>query len=121
MATGLGFLHTANFDQAWDALGLTDDDLRQLQNEISAAPTGAPLVKGSGGLRKARFSPVRENRGKSGSYRVGYSYVVLAGLIVLVAVWSKNQKSDLSLAEVKATAEFLKRLENGLKAERERS
>ena len=118
MATGLGFLHTANFDQAWEALGLTDEDVRQLQNEISDAPTGAPVVKGSGGLRKARFSPAREHRGKSGSYRVGYSYIVFAGLVVLINVWSKIRKSDMSPAEIKATAAFLREIEAEIRKQR---
>jgi len=45
-------------------LELVDDDAyRKFQNELAANPEKGPLVKGSGGLRKARMAlPARGSR-----------------------------------------------------------
>ena len=52
-------------------LELVDDDVyRKFQNEMAANPEKGPVVKGTGGLRKARMS--LPGRGKSGGARVLY-------------------------------------------------
>ena len=51
-------------------------------------------------------------RGKGGSYRIGYAHFPNPGIILLVEVWAKNEKSDLSQAKRIAVAEALVRFEN---------
>lgn len=46
-------------------MGLTDADLRRLQEELLANPQIGSVMRGTGGVRKMRFA--FENRGKSGS------------------------------------------------------
>ena len=53
----LSFVQMSAFVRGWDQLGLNDDDLRSLERQILESPTGAPVVAGTGGLRKARFAP----------------------------------------------------------------
>jgi hypothetical protein len=66
------FLHLDIVDEEWSDLGLVDGDLRELQSAILASPERYPIIRGTGGLRKIRFAPSREARGKRGAYRVGY-------------------------------------------------
>ena len=73
------FLHSTQFDDIWERLGLDDKDLRNLQNTIIKNPDAGKVLRGTGGFRKMRFS--REGGGKSGGYRVIYGF---AGIFVCI-------------------------------------
>ena len=90
------FLHLDIFDEEWEALGLGVDDLQELQSAILASPAITSIVRGTEGLRKIRFAPSRERAARRGAYRVGYVRFPEFGFILLVTVWGKNDKSDLS-------------------------
>jgi hypothetical protein len=62
-------------------------------------PKGHPVVKGTGGLRKIRFSPTGTPHGKSGSHRACYVYYEEFGIVLLVTAYPKNRKDDLSAAD----------------------
>ena len=64
------FVMTAAFDKQWKHMGLDDDDLRRLQEEILRNPKVGDVIPGTGRLRKMRFAFT--GRGKSGSARVTY-------------------------------------------------
>lgn len=68
------------FQNKWEHFRLDDDDLRALQIMIMMRPKGPPIVPGTGGLRKIRFSRRDTNRGKSGSYRIGSGTPILKSL-----------------------------------------
>jgi hypothetical protein len=89
--------------------------LTELESVILGKPLGHPVMKGTGGLRKARFVPPSELRGKSGAYRVGYFVYPAHGLIVLAIAWSKNEKANLSPAERQAVAKVAGEIEALLK------
>jgi hypothetical protein len=107
----LRFIHLRLFDQEWAGLGLSDEDLRSLQNAIAAAPTQPPVVSGTGGLRKIRFAEAGSGRGKSGAHRIGYAYFAKYRTIVLVTVWSKSERADLSRADHNSIARVLQEIE----------
>jgi hypothetical protein len=109
------FISIGSFDRRWTSLGLDDDDRRALESAIQADPDGPPLLQGTGGLRKLRFAVPGSGRGKSGSYRVGYAHFRQPGIILLMQVWAKNEKSNLSRAERNAVAGALSRFENLIK------
>lgn len=91
-------------------MGLNDDDLHRLQNEILNNPDVGVVMKGTGGLRKMRFS--FDDRGKSGSTRVCYVDIVVKETIFLVTAYPKNEKDNLSKEErnnIKKVIERLKR------------
>jgi hypothetical protein len=62
-----------------------------------------------------RFAGRGSGRGKSGSYRIGYAHFPSPGIILLLEVWAKNEKNDLSQAERNAVAAALARFENLIK------
>jgi hypothetical protein len=109
------FISIGSFDRRWASLGLDDNDLQMLEILIQADPDGPPLVKGTGGLRKVRFAGRGSGRGKSGSYRIGYAHFPNPGIVLLLEVWAKNEKSDLSQAERNAIAAALVRFEKLIK------
>jgi hypothetical protein len=97
------FVETSWFTRDWNDLGLNDEsDLASLQLVIMSDPKGPPVIKGTGGLRKLRFSPVGWGKGKSGALRVVYVHYEEFGNVLLVAVYPKNVKDDLSVKECKA-------------------
>ena len=83
-----------------------------LEVAIQADPDRHPVIRETGGLRKIRFAAPGSSRGKSGSYRVGYAHFPNPGLVLLLLVWAKNEKDDLSKAECHAIADALTRFES---------
>src|SRR5262249_6497800 len=105
---------TSVFTREWDRLGLQDKDLRVLEIMIMANPKGNPVVRGTRDLRKIRFSPAGYSRGKSGALRACYVYFPLYSLILLVAVYPKGAKDDLTRDDIKIINQLIERQETEL-------
>ena len=82
--------------------GLPDDDYRVFQRELLASPEQGDLIKGTGGFRKARMGFPSAGIGKSGGARAIYLYLSDLQIIVLVTLYAKSKKSDISRAEENA-------------------
>lgn len=106
------FIILPEFDKNWNAMGLTDEDLRRLENEILKDPSAGAVMQGTGGLRKLRFA--LDNRGKSGSARVCYVDIVLRETIFLITAYPKNEKENLSKAERNNIRTIIEHLEQTL-------
>lgn len=91
------FVELPSFRSEWKAMGLTDEDLRRLQEEILANPKIGAVMQGTGGVRKMRFA--FERRGKSGSIRVIYIDFEIHEKIFLLTAYPKSEKDNLSKAE----------------------
>lgn len=78
-------------------MGLTDADLRRLQEELLADPQIERVMQGTGGVRKMRFA--FENRGKSGSVRVIYVDFEIREKLYLLTAYPKSEKDNLTKAE----------------------
>ena len=85
---------------------MDDDDLRALQVLIVDGPDRSPVVANSGGLRKIRFGR-RGAQGKRDGFRIGYAYFPDIQIVLLITVYAKNEKSDLSTADRKAIARII--------------
>lgn len=49
------FIETPTFTSNWNELGLTDEDLRTLQNDLLENPKMGDAIPGTGGIRKFVF------------------------------------------------------------------
>lgn len=67
---------------------LQDDEYRVFQAFLAANPDAGDVVRGSGGVRKVRWS--RRGTGKSGGVRVLYFARTEAGEIWLLLIYSKS-------------------------------
>lgn len=56
------FVELPSFRHEWLSMGLTDEDLKQLQIELLANPTVGAAMVGTGGVRKMRFAFSTEAR-----------------------------------------------------------
>lgn len=79
---------------------LTDDEYRELQNALARDPGVGQIIVGSGGLRKVRWRV--SGRGKSGGVRVIYYWAVGPYQLLMLLMYSKSERDDLSLDQVKA-------------------
>ena len=52
------------------------------------------MVSGLNGIRKASWG--RQGQGKRGGVRVIYFYAISAELVLLITLYAKNEKEDLS-------------------------
>ncbi len=116
----LRFVQFPSFLRDWQRLQLGDEALRALERELIDAPDRAPVIEQTGGLRKLRFAPPGSGRGKRGAFRVCYAYFPAYGTVALFVIFGKNEQSDLSPAEARATAKALKAFETELRREFER-
>jgi hypothetical protein len=109
------FVQPAAFVSEWKRLRLTDEDLQELESLIRERPEAGPVMKGTGSLRKIRFAPPSCNRGKSGATRV--CYVVFSELhaIYFLALFTKNEKSNLTPAEREFFRQWIAMIRAGLK------
>ena len=88
------FVHTKEFDKQWDKIKLSDNDLSELQNHLLKNPKAAPVIQGTGGLRKIRLG--LGDKGKSGGVRIIYIDFDKYGVIFLIYAYAKNEAGDLS-------------------------
>jgi len=106
------FLHTSLFDKQWEALGLDDDDLRSFQSELIDASKQAPVIQGTGGVRKVRFS--FNNKGKSGGVRVLYLDIEKVSIIALLSVYAKSEKGNIDAEEKRIIHRLVEIIKKGV-------
>jgi hypothetical protein len=111
----LRLIHMKPFEDSWDDLRLNDDDLVALQLMIMVNPKGAPVVGGTGGLRKIRFAPARWKTGKRGAIRVGYAYLEEYGAVLLILAYAKNEKDNFTPTEKKVFKGLIDEVEKDFK------
>jgi hypothetical protein len=111
------FAQAASFVSDWRRLGLTDGDLRELESQIMQRPDIGPVMRGTRGLRKMRFSPESSGRGKSGSLRVCYVCFPEFGTVYLLLLYAKNEKDNLTDAERAHVRNWIGTLRRGLEEE----
>lgn len=106
------FVELPIFRTRWRAIGLDDNDLVRLQEELLSDPKVGAVLKGSGGVRKMRFA--FQHRGKSGSIRVIYVEFEVYEKIFLITAYTKEEKDNLIDAERAEIKHLIKVLEQQL-------
>ena len=94
------FVEVELFTSLWDALGLTDDDLKELQEFLLENPAIGAIIQGTGGARKVRIA--LPGKGKSGGGRVIYVDFTMSERIYLLMVYPKSKQGTLSDLQKKA-------------------
>lgn len=87
---------------------LSEPEREEIIYSLAANPLQGVLIKGTGGLRKMRVGLA--GRGKRGGGRVIYWFHSEAAPIVLLAMFAKNEASDLSHGERKALTKLVEQL-----------
>lgn len=86
---------------------LTDDEFLGLQMFLLNRPDAGRIVRGTGGVRKLRWSIT--GRGKSGGLRVIYYWRVSEDEIWLLTIYSKSDQESIPSHILKSIAEEIGR------------
>jgi hypothetical protein len=81
---------------------LTNDEYRQLQNQLANNPELGDRMPGTGGFRKLRWADPRRGKGRRGGLRIIYYYFLADQQIWLMTLYDKDDASDLSPRAKKA-------------------
>ncbi len=76
-----------------------------MESGISADPLAAPVIPGTGGIRKLRWSG--SGRGKRGGIRTIYFYHAAPEAIYLLTAYAKSAREDLSPADKRTWAKLV--------------
>lgn len=86
---------------------LTDDEYSQLQVALPTHPDAGAIIPYSGGLRKIRWSMA--GRGKRGGVRAIYYWAVADNQILMLFMYPKSKKDDLTIQQLKVLREIVEK------------
>jgi len=104
-AVPVSVLEFAAYRRRADQL-LTSEQRDAIIDLIAYEPTCGDIIRGSAGLRKVRVG--RDGIGKRGGARVIYYFYNESFPILLVALYAKNEKDDLTAAQKRELAASVK-------------
>ncbi len=73
---------------------LSDEERRAMEAGVAADPLAYPVIRGTGGFRKARWS--RGASGKRGGVRAIFYYLVVGDTVFFTLLYAKNELENLS-------------------------
>jgi hypothetical protein len=92
------FIETPVFTNAITDL-LSDEEYSNLQLTLLLRPEAGAVIRGSGGLRKIRWSV--EGKGKRGGCRVIYYWDVTTETFYMLFAFRKNRQEDLTVQQLR--------------------
>lgn len=92
---------------------LSDMEMEAIIDYLSEHPKTGALIRGTGGIRKLRWS--RDNKGKSGGVRVIYYYHNENTPLYLLTLFAKGDKINLSQQECNELAKLTKLIKQASK------
>lgn len=104
----LAFIYLESFDRRAAGI-LTDDEMRVVEQQLLANPNAGAVVAGTNGARKVRVA--LPGRGKRGSARVIYLYIVVREKVYFLWAYAKSQQDDLTPGEKQEIAALVRRLQ----------
>ena len=102
------FISTNIFMKRWDEIGLSDDDLSELEAYIMENPKAGDIMMGTGGAIKLRYA--LPGTGKSGGAMVIYIDAIMTERVFLLTCYQKSKKDTLTDDEKAAIKEVVKRI-----------
>ena len=100
------FIETSVFTRQVTSL-LADDEYSQLLLALSTRPDMGAIIPHGGGLRKVRWSIGK--RGKRGGVRVIYYWVVAQGQILMLFMYPKSERDDLTPQQLKILRDIVQK------------
>ncbi len=89
---------------------MSETDRQAMEAAIIADPKAAPVIRGTGGIRKLRWAG--SGRGRRGGIRTIYFHHVGPGAIYLLAAYAKAAQDDLSPADKKVLSRLVTTIKN---------
>ena len=96
---------TRTFTKAVKKLGVTEDEVKAVEDEIAMDHTAGDVIAGTSGARKIRFSMA--GKGKRGGGRAIYVAIVAEDTAYMITAYSKATQEDLTKDDKKAIKAFV--------------
>ena len=93
---------------------LSDDSRREMEAAIVADPAAAPVMSGTGGIRKLRWAG--SGRGKRGGIRTIYFHHAGPDAIYMLTAYAKAARDDLGSSDKRALARLVAAIKEAEKA-----
>jgi hypothetical protein len=103
----LTFFETAVFTRQITEL-LDDRDYAALQGALVVSPAAGDVIRGTGGIRKLRWSQPARGKGKRGGVRVIYYLQAADDAIYLLLAYSKDERDDLTAEQKRTLTKLVK-------------
>lgn len=84
---------------------LTDEEYRELQFHLMEYPESGAIIRGSGGVRKLRWS--RSGMGKSGGIRTIYYWAKTRNQFYMLTMYSKSEQENIDAETLSKIAKQL--------------
>jgi hypothetical protein len=84
---------------------LSEEDYRLLQLHLIQRPAAGAVIRGTGGIRKLRWAA--SGRGKRGGARVIYYWRTASEQIVMLFIYAKNERDDLTATQRQALRKMI--------------
>ena len=88
---------------------LSEDARREMEATIVTSPEAAPVIRGTGGVRKLRWAG--SGRGKRGGIRAIYFWHTGPEAVYMLTAYAKADRDDLSAADRKALVRLVATIE----------
>jgi len=112
------FVRLFEFEKQCKHIGLSENDVNDIENKILENPNIGELIRGTGGLRKFRI--VLPNRGKSSGARVVYVDFASFYITYLITAFSKSETENLSQVERNELKKLVAVLKNEIRKKGEK-
>jgi hypothetical protein len=99
------FFETPIFTRVVTGL-LTDEEYHSIQLALLFQPRAGRVIRGSGGLRKLRWS--RRGQGKRGGIRIIYFWEESSASFYLLYAFRKNEQEDLTAAQLRVLSRLVR-------------
>ena len=100
---------TKNYERAVRKL-MSEADRQAMEAAIAADPSAAPVIRGTGGIRKLRWAG--SGRGKRGGVRTIYLRHSGLDAVYLLTAYAKADRADLNSADRKALSRLVAAIKN---------
>jgi hypothetical protein len=104
---------TEGFELEWENLGMTQNQLDNLEEFLVQNPEAGDIIRGTGGMRKLRWK-LNNNKGKSGGQRCIYIYYNSFEKLYLITTYPKSEKENLTELEKQQLKELSKQIKKVL-------
>ena len=112
------FIRLFEFEKQCKNIGLSEDDILEIEIRLLVNPTIGDMIRGTGGIRKLR-APL-QNIGKSSGARVIYVDFASFSKTYLITAFAKGEADNLSQAERNELKELVGTLKDELRKKGEK-
>ena len=84
---------------------LSEEARKEMETSVAAAPDAAPVIRGTGGLRKLRWTG--SGRGKRGGIRVIYFWHCDPETIYMLTAYAKGKQDDITAMDKKTFSRLI--------------